>query len=164
MLIVPESNSVSICDYIASYCIKYCNIKKKSRVQSPILFKDFEVSIIQNDNKGSTFISHSKRDHRALTCWDTGCRVKQAMCWSICRRGNIQTVRTHVSAILTWGDTVTRVDFWLRGCPPLPLQIYDLEDLCPVGLQAAQTYLADRQPCRFPQSGFMFCGRQRCWG
>lgn len=55
---------------------------------------------------------------------------------------------------------LTGADCWLRGRPSLPLQIYDWEDLCPVGLQAAQTYLADRQPCRFPPSGFMLGGCQ----
>lgn len=106
----------------------------------------------------SRFISFSETDHSGLTCWDTGRRV---ICWNICRRGGNIHTHTHVSATFTWGrkgvgSMLMGADSWLRGCPTLPLQIYDWEDLCPVGVQAAQTYLADRQACRFSSSGFMF--------
>lgn len=89
-----------------------------------------------------------------LTCWDTGCRVIYIHTHThICKRHIHQVGERGVG-----GGVLTGADSWLRGCPTLPLQIYDWEDLCPVGLQAAQTYLADRQPCRFSLSGFMFSG------
>lgn len=101
--------------------------------------------------------------HSRLTGRDTGCRAIQSL--ECLHRQWYASAHVHVGAAFTWwGYVLTRADSWLRGCPCLPIQIYDWEDLCPVGVQAAQTYLADRQPCRFPQSGFMFRGGQRCWG
>lgn len=81
----------------------------------------------------STFVSLSKTDHSGLTCRDTGCRVIQGWLLGVFAEAVIY-IHTHVSTAFTWRDMLTGADSWLRGCPSLPLQIYDWEDLCPVQL------------------------------
>lgn len=57
------------------------------------------------------------------------------------------------------GLGLTGSESWLRGCPSLPPS-----DLWLRGFVSSPTYLADRQPCRFPLNGFMVCGQRRCRG
>lgn len=83
----------------------------------------------------------------SLSCRE-GKRRRCVFCWCCFRslHGGC------TSAAFTWGGHMLMPsDSWLSRCPSLPAQIYDWEDLCPVGVRAAQTYLADRQPCRFPR-------------
>lgn len=83
---------------------------------------------------------------------ETGCRVVVFAVFVI-------YIHTHVSSAVTWGGHVDGRWLLIEG-----LSLYAFADLWLRGFVSSPTYLADRQPCRFPQSGFMLSGRPCCWG
>lgn len=86
----------------------------------------------------------------SLSCRE-GRRRRCAFCWGCFRSLGSGCMYACLQRSPEGGHMLIRSDSWLSRCPSLPAQIYDWEDLCPVGVRAAQTYLADRQPCRFPR-------------